>query len=48
MKYILEVYLKDNQMLIIHTFNRSYIIYILFKNLKKEKTTINPVDNVEK
>ena len=32
--------------LIIHNFNRFYIIYILFKNLKRLKTTITPVDIV--
>ena len=32
----------------IHSFNRSYIIYILFKNLKRLKTTITPVNNDEK
>ena len=34
--------------LIIHNFNRFYIIYILFKKFKKIKTTITPVDCVEK
>lgn len=32
----------------IHIFHRFYIIYLLFLKIKKEKTTINPVDNVEK
>ena len=36
------------EFLIIHSFNRSYIIYILFKNLKRLKRTITPVDSAEK
>ena len=34
--------------MVIHIFNRRFIIYFLFIKLKKETTTIKPVDNVEK
>lgn len=34
--------------MVIHIFNRRFIIYFLLIKLKKETTTIKPVDNVEK